>query len=122
MSGLSPYAPRGSGLSSPVLNNRFGFSTVLHIRRCGKGTANRFREVGLNGRRNRLLRECVIEGEIVGRPARPTTAKRPRRSVTVNLAESPLGWLYAHGHLSRRQFDAGEKLRQDWERGQLSAR
>ena len=72
--------------------------------------------------RRRLLRECIIEGEIVGRPARPTTAKRPRRSVTVNLAESPLGWLYARGHLSRRQFDAGEKLRQDWERGQLSAR
>jgi hypothetical protein len=42
--------------------------------------------------------------------------------VTVNLAESPLGWLYARGHLSRRQFDAGEKLRQDWERGQLAAR
>lgn len=72
--------------------------------------------------RKRLLRECVIEGEIVGGPARPTTAKRPRRSVTVNLAESPLGWLYARGHLTRRQFDAGEKLRQDWERAQLAAR
>ena len=29
--------------------------------------------------------------------------------MTVNLAESPLGWLYARGHLSRRQFDAGRE-------------
>lgn len=70
----------------------------------------------------RLLRECSIEGEVVGGPARKTTARRPRRSVTVNLVESPLGWLYARGHISQRQFDAGEKLRLDWERGQLGAR
>lgn len=49
-------------------------------------------------------------------------AKRPIRSVTVNLAESPLGWLYARGHVTARQFDAGERLRADWERGQLGAR
>lgn len=72
--------------------------------------------------RKRLLKECVIEGDIVGGPARPTPAKRARRSVTVNLAESPLGWLRARGHIDRRQFDAGEKLRRDWERGQLAAR
>lgn len=42
------------------------------------------------------------------------------RSVTVNLAESPLGWLFARGHLSRKQFDAGERLRGDWERAQLA--
>ena len=70
----------------------------------------------------RLLRECSIEGEVVGVSARRPTARRPRRSVTVNLAESPLGWLYARGHISRRQFDAGEKLRFDWERGQLGGR
>lgn len=69
-----------------------------------------------------LLRECAIEGEIIGGPARQPGARRPRRSVTVNLAESPLGWLYARGHIVRRQFDAGEKLRMDWERGQLPAR
>jgi hypothetical protein len=40
----------------------------------------------------------------------------------VNLAESPLGWLHARGHLTRRQYDAGERLRADWERGQLSPR
>lgn len=47
---------------------------------------------------------------------------RPVRSVTVNLAESPLGWLFARGHLSQRQFDAGERLRTDWERAQLAPR
>ena len=46
----------------------------------------------------------------------------PVRSVTVNIAESPLGWLFARGLVSRRQFDAGERLRGDWERGQLSPR
>lgn len=47
---------------------------------------------------------------------------RPMRSVTVNLAESPLGWLFARGHVSRRQFEAGERLRGDWEAAQLSPR
>jgi hypothetical protein len=42
--------------------------------------------------------------------------------VTVNLAESPLGWLHAHGHLDERLFDAGERLRADYERAQLGAR
>ena len=69
-----------------------------------------------------LLRECAIEGEVVGAPPGKAGTRRPRRSVTVNLAESPLGWLYAHGHIARRQFDAGEQLRLDWERGQLAAR
>jgi hypothetical protein len=39
--------------------------------------------------------------------------------VTVNLAESPLTWLHARGHLCDRQFEAGERLRADWERAQL---
>jgi hypothetical protein len=47
---------------------------------------------------------------------------RPARSVIVNLAESPLGWLHSRGLVTRRQFDAGERLRGDWERAQLSAR
>lgn len=47
---------------------------------------------------------------------------RPSRSVTVNLAESPLGWLFARGHLSIRQFDAGERLRVDYERACLGPR
>jgi hypothetical protein len=42
------------------------------------------------------------------------------RTVTVNLAESPLCWLHARGHVSARQLDAGELLRRDWERAGLA--
>ena len=42
------------------------------------------------------------------------------RSVKVNLAESPLTWLHARGHLNDRQFAAGERLRADWERAELA--
>jgi hypothetical protein len=65
----------------------------------------------------RLLAERPIAGDAAG-PAK----RRPARSVTVNLTESPLGWLFARGHISRRQFDAGERLRTDWERAQLAPR
>lgn len=63
-------------------------------------------------------RELTPEGP--RRSASSATARRGKRSVTVNLAESPLGWLFAHGRLTRRQFDAGERLRGDWERAQLA--
>lgn len=76
----------------------------------------------MNQSRKLLLRECMIEGEVVAAPARVSSARRPRRSVTVNLAESPLGWLHSRGHVDRRQFEAGEKLRVDWERGQMQPR
>lgn len=64
----------------------------------------------------RLIEERALDAE------RPSKAggKRPARSVTVNAAESPLGWLRARGHISDRQFDAGEQLRMDWERSQLA--
>ena len=45
-----------------------------------------------------------------------------RRSVLVNMAESPLGWLFARGLVTQRQYDAGERLRADWERAQLAPR
>ena len=44
------------------------------------------------------------------------------RSVSVNLAESPLGWLLARGLITQVQFDAGERLRNDWERANLPPR
>jgi len=71
-------------------------------------------------RRNRLLAERALPEEEAPR-RRPGARARGRavRSVTVNLAESPLGWLKARGHVSARQFDAGERLREDWERAQL---
>ena len=64
----------------------------------------------------RLLAERSVDSD-----GRPSNVK-PARSVTVNMAESPLGWLHARGHLTRRQYDAGERLRADWERAQLSQR
>jgi hypothetical protein len=68
---------------------------------------------------NRLLRERVIEDGIAGEQA---AGERAAKSVTVNAAESPLGWLFARGLVTRRQFDAGERLRCDWERAQLAPR
>lgn len=44
------------------------------------------------------------------------------RRVEVNLAESPLGWLMRRKLLNRDQFDAGERLRDDFERAQLAPR
>lgn len=60
-------------------------------------------------------RELTPEG-----PRKRARLTARRRSVTVNLAESPLGWLHAHGHLEDRLFDAGERLRADYETAQLS--
>lgn len=66
----------------------------------------------------RLLEERAFEGAVVGRKVGTGT----RRSVTVNGAESPLGWLHSRGHVSERQFEAGERLRLDFERAQLAPR
>jgi hypothetical protein len=43
-----------------------------------------------------------------------------RRSVTVNLRESPLAWLASRALVSPRQCEAGERLRADYERAQLA--
>ena len=67
-----------------------------------------------------LLRECAIDGQVPETSGR--AAARPIRSVTVNLTESPLGWLLSRGFVTQRQYDAGERLRADWERGQLAPR
>jgi hypothetical protein len=68
----------------------------------------------------RLLSERPIEAGVASEGE--STIARPRRSVTVNIAESPLGWLLARGFVTRRQYDAGERLRSDWERAQLAPR
>lgn len=62
-------------------------------------------------------RELTVEG-----PRRGGRVQPKKRSVTVNLGESPLTWLHARGHLTDRQFDAGERLRADYERAQLAPR
>lgn len=56
---------------------------------------------------NRLIAEVsrTIDGET--------------RRVTANLAESPLAWLARRGLLTRRQVDAGEQMRRDFELAQL---
>jgi hypothetical protein len=69
----------------------------------------------------RLLREQAIEGEVQLSNA-GGTRDGVRRSITINAAESPLGWLFSRGLVTQRQFDAGERLRADWERAQLAPR
>lgn len=68
----------------------------------------------------RLLTEIPMEDGVASE--REPKRRRASRTVTVNAAESPLGWLFAHGMVTRRQFDAGERLRVDWERAQLAPR
>ena len=67
-------------------------------------------------RRKLVERELTSEG-----PRRGAGARAKRRTVTLNLSESPLSWLHARGHLDDRLFAAGEKLRTDYERAQLGA-
>ena len=68
-------------------------------------------------RKNRLLAERPLPRD--GRERTPKRGAKPARSVTVNLTESPLGWLKARGLVSERQFVAGEALRGDWELASL---
>ena len=70
--------------------------------------------------KNRLLAERPLPRD--GRERTARRGGRPIRSVTVNLTESPLGWLKARGLISERQFVAGEALRLDWERASLEPR
>lgn len=64
---------------------------------------------------DRVERELTAAG-----PARAGRSRRGRRSVTVNLAESPLTWLHARGHLNDRLLAAGEALRRDYEAAALA--
>jgi hypothetical protein len=64
--------------------------------------------------RQLVERELTVEGPTQRAP------QRGKRSVTINIAESPLTWLHARGHLSDAQLAAGERLRADWERAQLA--
>ena len=66
-----------------------------------------------------MKRQCVErELTIVGPAQKPP--RKGARSVSVNLAESPLSWLYARGHLNDRQYGAGERLRVDYEMAQMA--
>lgn len=61
-------------------------------------------------------RGIVVSGQERGRER----GRGRGRTVTVNLAESPLGWLRSRGLVDARQFEAGERLRADYERAALS--
>ena len=67
----------------------------------------------------RELAECELAPEGVAPGA---VRGRPPRTVTVNLKESPLTWLRARGHVDPRQFEAGERLRLDYETAALGQR
>jgi len=66
------------------------------------------------------MKRVLVERELTSEGPTRRTSRARGRSATVNLCESPLTWLHARGHVSDRQFDAGERLRADWERAQLS--
>lgn len=72
-------------------------------------------------KRGRLLAERPLPQDGTERRGRRRGAA-PARTVTVNLAESPLGWLRSRGHVTERQLLAGEQLRADWERARLPPR
>ena len=63
--------------------------------------------------------------ELVERPlpgsVHSAASPKSTRTVTVNIAESPLSWLHARGHLTDRQMLAGETLRRDYETAAIGA-
>jgi hypothetical protein len=73
----------------------------------------RIQERGESMRQELVERELTTAGPGQGGP------RKGRRSVTVNLAESPVSWLHAHGHIDDHQLAAGECLRRDFELAQL---
>ena len=67
-----------------------------------------------------MIRPILVQTAV---PGDENTARRRRvRSVALNVAESPLGWLKARGKISDRQYRAGETLRRDYERANLPPR
>ncbi|MHA6721475.1 DUF6456 domain-containing protein [Sphingomonas sp. RS2018] len=65
------------------------------------------------------MRDLVERGLV---DARAGPVRAGGRRVTVNLAESPLAWLNARGHIDARQNEAGERLRMDYETASLGPR
>ena len=64
----------------------------------------------------------LVERAVPDPDAQNSKGAKPRRTVTVNLSESPLAWLHTYGHLDDRQLLAGEKLRSDYEIAGLGPR
>ena len=72
----------------------------------------------------RELVERVVDGYgVTARAVAPGARGVARgRSVTVNVAESPLSWLASRGLVDARQVEAGERLRGDYETASLGPR
>lgn len=66
-----------------------------------------------------LVEVAFDPADVAVMPAVGPAKARRGRTVTVNRAESPLGWLAARGLVDRRQVEAGERLRRDYEIAQL---
>lgn len=66
------------------------------------------------------MQRQLVERELTAEGPGRAPPRRGGRSVTVNLAESPLTWLHSRGHLSDVQYAAGECLRRDFECAQLA--
>lgn len=81
---------------------------------------SRFDADGKGGTMRDLI-ECEINGDGLVCEAAPGRRRVRGRTVTVNRAESPLGWLRSRGLVDPRQFDAGERLRAEYERASLAA-
>ena len=69
-------------------------------------------------KQTRILEERAVDRDVVS----DRRGDASPRSVTINVTESPLGWLFARKFITRREYEAGERLRCDWERAQLSQR
>jgi hypothetical protein len=67
------------------------------------------------------MKQQLVERELGSEGPLASGPRAGRRRVTVNLAESPLTWLHARGHLTDAQLAAGECLRRDYERARLVA-
>ena len=74
------------------------------------------------------MKRSLAERELTSEGPSPRPARRGRRSVTVNLAESPLSRLHARkdargqSFIDEAQFRAGERLRRDFECAGLQPR
>ena len=66
-----------------------------------------------------IERPLFCDGEV---PESVRSGGHHPRSVTVNIAESPLSWLKARSKITNQQFLAGEALRRDYENAALGPR
>ena len=106
-----------------VVNDRLvqGLLSFGHIEKCGEDF------ILSPAGRIALRRQVTNDGECLGqhqqRQLKKVDIGPTQRVATVNLNESPLGWLYTRKDKAGRpflelyQFESGERLRADFERG-----